>query len=203
MASSSSPSAKPAATVSYFLRLIAPPALRSESRIRATNTNLGSYGTHDANLAFTGYGLLFVSEVLKRVATAATTTVASASSTTDSAVSTTSKTNPAIGLLAKLLFARNALTGSPIVSPATVADVATRTRTFSSLISDIRIFNRLWGWFLSRCGPLTQLPRRPVILCFVLWPISRLLPTYCISHLRMWHTLQCTESLAEFLMTPR
>lgn len=119
MSAPKSSSCNTRATVAYFLRLVAPGALTSEAKLRKTNDNLGSYGAHDANLAFTGYGLLFVSEVLKRIA----------------AVAAASESSGLGG--ASVLFGA--------LSPALLQGTATRTRALSSLISDIRIFNRLWG----------------------------------------------------------
>lgn len=102
---------------SNALKLALPPALRTEQRVRATNDILMSYYSNDSNLAFVGYSLQFVSELVKLI-------------------STTKSTSSAAVLAASLLSK---------LDPKAVSSFVSHTRSASSLISDVRIFNRLWG----------------------------------------------------------
>lgn len=116
-------------TVNYFLKLVVPRTLtvNTEEKLRATDANLSSYGSNDSNLAFVCYGLLFISEVLKRVA--------------DSSLFSpdASLTSPGA------LLSAQALLKTLLGSPKALVGTASQLRSLSDLISDIRIFNRLWG----------------------------------------------------------
>lgn len=145
--SASSPGKKkdsPSNVLGYLLtNFVLPSPERSKvlvTRLHASNGNLGSYGLHDSNLAFVGYGLLFVSEVLKYTAASASTRAPTVASP-----------------LARQLLTNFAGHASALVAP---------TGKLSGLISDIRIFNRLWGlvplsvWALETWA---QPPQDPVL----------------------------------------
>lgn len=125
-------------TVSYFLtNFFLPAGVRTSAKLRKTNTNLGSYGTHDANLAFAGYGLLFISEVLKRLS----------SSTATAAAGAAAAGNGSTGSLLSSIIQKLPLVPSSSLSSAasTLAAATKHSRALANLISDVRIFNRLWG----------------------------------------------------------
>lgn len=121
-------------TLGYFLsNFVLPNPEKSQiylTRLKESNNVLGSLGGNDSNLAFIGYGMLFLSEVLKYSSQAA---LASPSLLSSSALF--SETSP-IGPILQVLTKRYASHASSLVGPM---------RSLSSLISDIRIFNRLWG----------------------------------------------------------
>lgn len=140
--SGSSTSKNGSCTVGYFLaNFVLPDAKKSQmyvERLNASNNILGSYGGNDSNLAFVGYGLLFVSEVLKYasslVPSSPSPKVAAGvggGATARSAILPWLSTPAGHALLQR--FASKA---TSLVGP---------TRILSNLISDIRIFNRLWG----------------------------------------------------------
>lgn len=110
-------SEKTAGAVSYFLNNFVLPNPDSRKlyikRLNATNSLFGSYGGHDTNLAFVGYGLLFLSESLRL------------------SVPLVKDLAPKSHLVLSALSKLEAL---PLP-----------LRKLSDLISDIRIFNRLWG----------------------------------------------------------
>lgn len=117
-------------TVGYFLTNFVLPSTDTSKlyveRLYASNAVLGSYGGNDSNLAFVGYGLLFISEVLKYSATAA-----------DTASNASSGLLPWLNTpVGQVLLQRFAGKATAVAGPA---------RSLSNLISDIRIFNRLWG----------------------------------------------------------
>lgn len=125
-----SPSKDNKNVLSYFLsNFVLPDAHKSKlyiERLHASNTILGSYGANDSNLAFVGYGLLFVSEILKYSASALAATAPGAPGAAAAASS------PVL----RALLDRLASNATSLVAPS---------RALSDLISDIRIFNRLWG----------------------------------------------------------
>lgn len=109
------------------VKLALPAALQTEQRVRATNDMLMSYYGNDSNLAFVGYSLLFISELVKLIGANSVFAANTLSGLSNSKLVTFTAS-----LLAKL-------------DPAAVAAFVQHTRKASSLISDIRIFNRLWG----------------------------------------------------------
>lgn len=123
---------KPSAnlTIGYFLtNFVLPNDARTQvylQRLQATNGILGSYGSHDSNLALVGYGLLFLSESLRYIS------------------GTLSAGGKAADLLTRAppLLRENPLLARLLETPA---KLVAPTRALSNLISDIRIFNRLWG----------------------------------------------------------
>ncbi|KAI8133120.1 hypothetical protein DUD61_003232 [Geotrichum candidum] len=116
--------------IGYFLNnFVLPNPDRTQlyiKKLQASNRILGSYGTNDSNLAFVGYGLLFLSESLKHLSGAL------------------SAGGKATNLLARAppLLRENPLLARVLAAPQ---GLIAPTRALSNLISDIRIFNRMWG----------------------------------------------------------